>query len=320
MGFGIRHKVGGSAARPAASVELPRKNAWALGLCWLAVVQTAGCASQPTVGGVASRPLQAITDIWASETPEAVAIMMKSDRPLTCTTSRRDSPPGVLLRFPETVINGLNPAYFPPQNPVVRSIRTAESAGDGQEAQVFLELTQDFPYQVTSEADGLRITFQKPAAALPASSKPAVLKDKPKPAKAPSTATTPAAVMMREVRAETRTDAVIIRVIADGPVKDVQAFTIDETPAKIVFDLIGLRSAYSGEQRIPVQSPWVSQVRHAGHPDKVRLVVETSKAHLNDFTMDAIPEGLVIMIGKPGAAARQEVQGGTADPASGTKK
>jgi hypothetical protein len=113
---------------------------------------------------------------------------------------------------------------------------------------------------------------------------------------------------------------VIIRVTADGPVKEVQAFTIDETPARIVFDLIGLRSAYRGEQRIPVQSPWVSQVRHAGHPDKVRLVAETRKAHLNDFAVETLPDGLVITIGKAAAAARPKVEGGAADPAAGKKK
>lgn len=320
MGVVIKHKVGCSFGWPAPSVELSRKSAWVWGLCWLTLVQTAGCASQPSVGGAPSEPLPAITDFWATETPEAVAIMVKSDRPLTCTAARQDNPRGVLLRFPATVLDGLKSAYFPPPNPVIRSIRTTEAAGNGREVQVFLELSQDLPYEVLSEAEGLRITFQKPVAALPASSKPAALKDKPKPTKVPPAAPAPGAMMMREVRAETRTDAVIIRVIADGPVKEVQAFTIDETPAKIVFDLIGLRSAYPGEQRMPVQSPWVSQVRHAGHPDKVRLVAETSKAHLNDFTVNTVADGLVITVGASAAAARQKGEGGTADPASRKKK
>jgi hypothetical protein len=284
-----------------------------MGLCWLAVVQTAGCASQPSVSDVPSIPLQAITDFWAVETPDAVAILVKSDRPLTCTTSKQDNPRGVLLRFPETVLDGLHSAYFPPPNPVIRSIQTAAAAGNGPEAQVFLELLQDLPYEVLTEAEGLRITFQKFVAKAPVSAKPAALKDKPKPAKAALAATTPAALVMREVRAETRADAVIIRVTADGPVKEVQAFTINETPAKIVFDLIGLRSVYPGEQRMPVQSPWVSQVRHAGHPDKVRLVAETSKAHLNDFAVETVSDGLVITVGKSAAATRQNVGEGAAD-------
>jgi hypothetical protein len=154
----------------------------------------------------------------------------------------------------------------------------------------------------------------------PASGKPAAAKDKPKPAPAVAAAPARVAGVIREVRAEAQTDAVIIRVIADGPVNEVQKFTIDENPAKIIFDLIRLRSTYRGEQRIPIQSPWVSQVRHAAHADKVRLVVETSKAYLKDFAVDTISEGLLITVGPSAAAARQKVKDGAADPASDTKK
>lgn len=265
-------------------------------------------------------------DFWTIETAEAVVVMVKSDRPLTCTAAKQENPRGVLLRFAATVLDGLQSAYFPTPNPAIRSIRTAEITENGREARVFLELVQDLPYEVLTEADGLKITFQKSVAQAPPGAKPAAAKDKPKPAKTPSLPAAPAplpapgATVMREVRVEARTDAVIIRVTADGPVKEIQAFTIDETPAKIVFDFIGLRSAYRGEQRIPVQSPWVSQVRHAGHPDKVRLVAETRKAHLNDFAVETLPDGLVITIGKAAAAARPKVEGGVADPAAGKKK
>ncbi|MGE5256931.1 MAG: AMIN domain-containing protein [Hyphomicrobiales bacterium] len=309
MGFVIKHKMGAS--------EPTQAPAWMLGLCWLAVFQTAGCASQPPLSEAPASAPQAITDFWATETPEAVTIIVKSDRPLTCTTTKQDNPQGLLLRFPETVLDGLNSAYFPPPNTAVRSIRATETAGNGREVQVLLELLQDLPYEVLSEAEGLRITFRKLAAAVPVSVKPAALKDKPKPAKA---APAPATMVIREVRAETRSEVVVIRVIADGPVKEVKAFTIDEKPAKIVFDLIGIRSAFRGEQRIPVQSLWVSQIRHAEHPDKVRLVAETSKAHLNDFAVKTVPEGLVIAVGKSAAAARQMVAETTGEPASRKEK
>jgi hypothetical protein len=278
------------------------------------------------VSDTPSRPLPAITDFWTFETPETVAVMVKSDRPLTHTAAKQDDPRGVLLRFPAAVLDGLKSVYYPPPNPVIRSIRATETTGNGREAQVFLELSQDLPYNVLSEAEGLRITFQKPLAAVPVTAKSAELKNKPKPAKAlpvaPATPapSAPAARVMRDVRAEAQADGVIIRVTADVPVTEVQAFTIDETPAKIVFDLIGLQSAYSGEQRIPVQSLWVSLIRHAEHPDKVRLVAETSKAHLNDFAVKTVPEGLVIAVGKSAAAARQMVAGISAEPASRKEK
>jgi len=300
--------------------------AWMLGLSLLAVVQIMGCASLPPVSDAPASPSPVITDFWTFETPETVAVMVKSDRPLTHTAAKQEEPRGVLLRFPAAVLDGLKSVYYPPPNPVIRSIRATETAGNDREAQVFLELSQDLPYNVLAEAEGLRITFQKPLAAVPVTAKSAALKNKPKPAKATPAAPVasaplaPVARVMRDVRAEVQADAVLIRVTANGPVTEVQAFTIDESPAKIVFDLIGLRSAYTGEQRIPVQSPWVSQVRHAGHPDKVRLVAETSKAHLNDFTVNTVADGLVITVGASAAAARQKGEGGTVDSASRKKK
>jgi hypothetical protein len=287
-----------------------------------------GCATQPPVSEPPASPLPAITDFWTFETPETVAVVVKSDRPLTYTAAKHEDPRGVLLRFPATVLDGLKSMYYPPPNPVIRSIRTAEATGNGPEAQVLLELVQDFPYEVLAEAEGLKITFRKSVAQAPARGKPAASKGPPKPATAPPTvpaaappaAAAPAARMMRDVRVEARAEAVIIQVTADGSVKEVLAFTIDETPAKIVFDFIGLRSAFRGEQRIPVGSPWVSQVRHAAHPDKVRLVAETSKAHLNDFAVVTLPDGLLITVGPSAAAGRQKAGGKAADPASQQKK
>jgi hypothetical protein len=55
-------------------------------------------------------------------------------------------------------------------------------------------------------------------------------------------------------------------------------------------------------------------VRHAGHPDKVRLVVETGKAQLNEFSADPVPDGLVITVGPAAAAIRPDVKRGGGDP------
>src|SRR5512143_4024950 len=93
-----RGKPPGGAGRPS------QATACLLGSCWLAVVLAAGCASQPSVSDAPSKPLPTITDFWAIETPEAVAVMVKSDRPLTYTAAKQEAPRGVLLRFPATVL------------------------------------------------------------------------------------------------------------------------------------------------------------------------------------------------------------------------
>jgi hypothetical protein len=304
----------------AASVERPRETDWVIGLCMLAVLQTSGCASPTAARDAAHRPPKAITDFLTVETTATMTVIVKSDQPLTYTLTRQHDPQGVWLRFPETVLDGLQPAYRPPPNPVLRRIRTAEATGNPREVQIFLELAQEFPYEVLPGAEGLKIIFQKSIAKAPATAAPAETRGPPQPAEAAPAALSSVAPVMRDVRIEVRTDAVLIRVRAGRPVNVVKTFTLDEDPAKIVFDLIGLRSAYRGQQKVPVQSPWVRKVRHAGHPDKVRLVVETDKAHLNDFAVDPVPDGLVITVGPSAAAIRPEVQRGGGDPPSKKKQ
>ena len=309
VGWVIKHHVSGSLERPAVLEWLPRKAAWVLGLCWLAVLQTTGCASQPPVTDAAPRPANVIRDFWTIETAETVAVIVKSDQPLTYTAIPQEDPRGVYFQFPETRLEGLDAAYFPPPNPVIRSIRSAEAA-HGREARVFLELAQDTSYEVIPDKEGLKIVFRKPSVGGTFGGMPAIPGIETPPAKPPSAtsksepetpqmaaaALAPVASVLREVRIEVRAKDVIIRVTADGTVKTANVFTLDN-PARIVFDFMKLHSRFKGEQRIPVRSQWVSQVRHLGYPDKVRLVAETEARFLKSYSMEPTPDGLVITVG-----------------------
>lgn len=276
----------------------------------LAVIQAVGCASPPAVSDTLPPPARAITDFWTIETAETVAVIVKSDQPLTYTANRQDDPRGVSFRFPATRLEGLGAAYFPPPNPVIRSIRTAEATDSG-EARVFLELALDAPYEVMPDNEGLKIVFRKSLVATPAERMPALSGvEAPKSESAPAipmaattvkaesapTAPVAAATFLREVRTETRTDGVVIRVIANGTVKTANVFTL-ENPARIVFDLMGLQSTFQGEQRMPVRSEWVSQVRHHGYPDKVRLVADTDARYLKSYFMEPTADGILITVG-----------------------
>jgi len=90
---------------------------------------------------------------------------------------------------------------------------------------------------------------------------------------------------------------VSIRVMADGMVNDCRTFTI-ETPAKIVVDCFDLQSSYERQQKIPVKSAIVSQVRHFAHPDRVRVVAETQSPYLNSYLVEPAADGFVIKVGK----------------------
>ena len=280
---------------PAGRRGSSRTIAWLLAL---AVIHVAGCASQPAVSDTPPQPEKAtITDFWTVETSETVAVLLKSDQPLTYTENRQEDLRGVSFRFPATRLDGLAAAYFPPPNPVIRSIRSTQATASG-EAQVFLELLVEASYEVMPDNEGLKIVFRKPLSATAAEKMPALSgADTSKAESVPAAATAPAtATVLRGVRTEARADGVVIRVISDGPVKTANVFTLED-PARIVFDFMGLRSTFKGEQRMPVRSEWVSQVRHHGHPDKVRLVVDTDARYLKSYFMEPTADGLQITVG-----------------------
>ena len=57
---------------------------------------------------------------------------------------------------------------------------------------------------------------------------------------------------------------------------------------------------------MPVASEWIDQVRHYGHRNKLRIVVDTKKAYLTAFSADPVDTGLVISIGKEIAVSQPD--------------
>ncbi|MGB5750858.1 MAG: type IV pilus secretin PilQ [Desulfobacterales bacterium] len=108
--------------------------------------------------------------------------------------------------------------------------------------------------------------------------------------------------------------SVAINVKADGTIKNYKAFTIAEAPPRIVYDLYGLKSPYKGEQRIVVKSDSVTKVRHFGHSDKVRIVVETKKAYLSQYMASPVDNGLLIYVGQTPKPTPKETAKTTDDP------
>jgi len=104
-------------------------------------------------------------------------------------------------------------------------------------------------------------------------------------------------------------NTIAINVKADGTIKNYKTFTIKGTPPRIVYDLYGLKSPYKGEQRIVVKSDWVTRVRHFGHADKVRIVLDTKKAYLNKYSATPVDNGLLIYVGQtPNPTPTEEAQ------------
>jgi hypothetical protein len=217
---------------------------------------------------------------------------------------------------------------------VVHSIQT-EIPKDGMEARVVLSLKGSTPYQLVPEENNLKVVFIKTAASsqsvfsLPdlqvarqpppspatqstpvsetfkevqaashGASSLADLQAARQPPSSPVTQTSPVSGIFKEVQVASHGAGVEVYLWVDGHVGNYKAFTIDDPlPARIVVDLVGLRSAFRGEGKIPVEGEIVKRVRHFGHPDKVRVVVETQKAYLKDFSVEPVENGMVLKIG-----------------------
>ena len=96
--------------------------------------------------------------------------------------------------------------------------------------------------------------------------------------------------------------SLIVRVNADGPVREYNAFSIEESemgPARIVVDMYRLKSPFENERVIPVDFDMIDRVRHLGHSDKVRLVIDTRNPMITNFVAEPVAEGLEIKVGPP---------------------
>jgi hypothetical protein len=256
-----------------------------------------GCAYDHPGTQKLTEPKRVINDIAIIQTANILTVIVQADQPLTYTFVQQDSPQELVLQFADTAFDRLGPVYFPPDNFAVHSIRTARIPGDGMEAEVVLGLKGSTPYQLVPERNSLKVVFTKPTPPAQSPSPrrgPQTAKQRP-----PSSAADPATASgtLKEVIVTPQGGGVTVHMRVDGQVKNYKAFTIDDPPAAmIVVDLPGLRSAFRGEQKIPVEGGVVKLVRHFGHPEKVRVVVETEKAHLKDFSVEPVENGIVLKV------------------------
>lgn len=261
-----------------------------------------GCASdhpsappvaEPTTAPKMAAPKRMINDIMIIKTAESVTVVVKGDQTLTYSVMEQDSPRTLVITFAETDFDRLGPFFTPPENMAVHSIRTEQASEDGAKARVILGLKEGISYRSAPEENSVKVVFTKATA--PASGAASRQSQQARKQRPPAPA---ASGVLQEVRVVSEGGGVAVHMRVDGSVKDYKTFTIDApAPAKIVLDLMGLRSASSGEQKIPGDGNIVTRVRHSGHPDKVRVVVETEKAYLKKFTVAPVENGMVLKIG-----------------------
>jgi type IV pilus assembly protein PilQ len=257
------------------------------------------CASQNAVNVKTAVETKLITDIITSEDAHSTIVTVKGNDTLTYTAIKQESPLGLLVHFPETALDNINTVYYPPENDILSSIRATQLEEDGVTSRIFIALRQDLSYSIKPDDTGLHIYFSKtdsPAAETATqdvAGEIVEISPEPEPERAPA----PPATLITSVTATPLKKNVVIDVKADGTIKNYKSFTIAGDPSRIVYDLYGLKSPYKKEQRITVKSDWVSEIRYYGHPEKIRMVLETKKAHLSEFSASPADDGLLIYVG-----------------------
>ena len=269
----------------------------------MTVAMLVACASKTTAPATSTPASKLITDIVTGEDSAATIVTVKGNQPLTYTAVKQDFPQGVLFHFPNTALDNINNVYYPPNNLTIGSIRASEVENGGKTTRIFVALKKDVPYSLKPDGSNLVITFPHPAK--PTASAP-VTAAKPAPEKstapAPKKAGAPAANMLKRITTRNHDDYLAIDVMANGMVIDHKSFTL-KNPDRIVFDLKGIGSPYKNSQSMAVKSKFARKIRHFGHPDKLRVVIDTSRAYLSKYSATPVDTGLLIHIGNVPASA-----------------
>jgi type IV pilus assembly protein PilQ len=269
------------------------------------------CVSQNAANVKTAGETKLITDIITSEDVQSTIVTVKGNDMLTYTESKQEFPLGLLLHFPETGLDNIKTVYYPPENDNLSSIRATQIDEGGITSRLFITLKRDLPYRIESDDTGLHIYFAKtdnPAIEMAPQDVP-VEKVEISPESEPERAPAQPATRVISITATPLKKNVVIDVKADGTIRNYKYFTIAGDPSRIVYDLYGLKSPSKKEQQLTVKSDWVSGIRYYGHPEKIRMVLETPKAQLSEFSASPTDDGLLIYVGNIPAALNKDEAG-----------
>lgn len=223
------------------------------------------------------------------------------------TAIKQVDPNGVLFQFPDTELGFNKGVYSLPNYKVISYVKTGEIVADKTTtSRIFIALTKDMPYNLTPDKEALIVSFPKDSS-ISKSAKPqkqiTAKKHEPKPiekkvpAPKPIQKKSPGATLLKAVTTKSHSNRIVVDVEADGAIKDYKSFTM-KNPALIVLDIPNVKSLYKTEQKMAIDSKWVKQIRYFGHPDKLRLVLETYRYYLSKYSINPTETGLMIQVGK----------------------
>jgi len=288
-----------------------RKEALIIFLLSAAII-FAGCASKKADvekldDDVESAAPNLITGIIAAEDSESTTVTVRGNRYLTYTSIKQDIPLGILFYFHETGLDESIQSTYMPESEIITSIETSELTDQEGTTRILISLKKDIPYDVTPDDTGIKISFLKSSdlkeTEISSADMTEVEKEAPGAIQAAKSVdpSIPTATRLESVYVLKYEEKIKVNVNADGVIKNYKSFTI-KSPARIVFDIYDIKSPFKKQKTVPVNSKWISKVRHFGYPDKVRVVLDTKKRYLSAFSAYPVESGFEIYVGKDAGA------------------
>jgi type IV pilus assembly protein PilQ len=118
---------------------------------------------------------------------------------------------------------------------------------------------------------------------------------------------------------EEKSDFITFNIIGDGRIENYNSFKLD-SPARLVLDIWGVESRCP-KKSITMKSPFVKAVRIGQHPDKLRLVFDSSKPELPTYQINRMDDKLIVSVGNVPQPSEPQIlvagnpKGGTTAPA-----
>ncbi|MDZ7582625.1 MAG: type IV pilus secretin PilQ [Deltaproteobacteria bacterium] len=258
-----------------------------------------GCVNTKPVANDASGEWRAtgtiiISEVMVTEDAQSCIVRVKGNSQLSYTSVKQDFPLGILFYFRDTGVDSAVAPQVALDNTVIESVEFSQISESQGVSRLFIALKEDTPHEVVTEETGIRIEFAKPLAA-------PIVGDSQSTPDGPAAAATTAS-RLEGVYIVKDQDRTRLNVMADGTIKNFKSFILYD-PARIVFDMPNLKSPHIGEQVIPANTGWIRQTRYYGYADKVRLVIDTEKSYLKNYTAWPSTSGMMIQIGDEPQAA-----------------
>jgi AMIN domain len=255
-----------------------------------------GCSSHRAADGP-SPTARRIVDLVINENPTSLILTIKGDRPLAYTASTPAAADVLLIQFPDTGLKFSRNRFQPPENEFISVIKTGEiDEKNTITSNILIGLKKKTPYDLVPVETGLQVVFPKsPALSGSARTQPETVDAVSQPK--PIHKNMPVATLLKTIKSKSLADNFVVDVEANGTIKNYKTFTM-KNPARIVFDFYQVKSTHRNEQQVAVESKWVKRIRYFGHPDKLRLVIETYKDYISKYSSVPTDTGLMIYIGK----------------------